>query len=60
MAAVMNSVGDAITIIYYLTLSHTGFFRLVLHGGGGGHKVPAAFFSETVKATATKLGTLTN
>ena len=28
-------------------------------GGGGGHKVPAAFFSETVKATALKLGTLT-
>ena len=29
-------------------------------GGGGRHKVPAAFFSETVKATAIKLGTLTN
>ena len=41
-----------------LTLSYTGFFRLVLHGGG--HKVPAAFFSETVKATAIKPGTLTN
>ena len=41
-----------------LTLSYTGPFRLVLHGGG--HKVPAAFFSETVKATAIKLGTLTN
>ena len=26
----------------------------------GGHKVPAAFFSETVKTTAIKLGTLTN
>ena len=35
---------------------------LVLHGGGGGgHKVPAAFFfSETVKATAIKFGTLTS
>ena len=47
-----------------LTLSYTGFFRLVLHGRGGGgrggHKVPAAFFSETVKATAIKLGALTN
>ena len=41
-----------------LTLSYTGLFRLVLHGGG--HKVPAAFFSATVKATAIKLGTLTN
>ena len=28
--------------------------------GEGGHKVPAAFFSETVKATAIKLGTITN
>ena len=46
---------------FYLTLSYTGFFRLVLHGRGGGvHKVPAAFFSETVKANAIKLGTLTN
>ena len=44
-------------------------FNPILHGlfqagstrdGGGGHKVPAAFFSETVKATAIKLGTLTN
>ena len=42
-----------------LTLSYMGFFRLVLHGGGGGgHKVPTAFFSETVKATAIKPGTL--
>ena len=33
-----------------------------VHGGmaGEGHKVPAAFFSETVKATTIKLGTLTN
>ena len=45
----------------WLTLSYTGFFMLVLHGGGGGAlKVPAAFFSETVKATTIKLGTLTN
>ena len=29
-------------------------------GDGGGHKVPAAFFFETVKATAIKLGTLIN
>ena len=29
-------------------------------GGGGGHKVLAAFFSKTVKATAIKPGTLTN
>ena len=30
-------------------------------GGGGGHKVPAAFFSKTVKASAIKLvSTLTN
>ena len=29
--------------------------------GGGGHKVPAAFFSKTVKASAIKLvSTLTN
>ena len=33
---------------------------LVLHGRGGGHKVSATFFSETVKATTIKLGTLTN
>ena len=49
---------------YYILL-----FNPILHGlypagptrlgGGGGHKVPAAFFSETVKATAIKLGTLT-
>ena len=41
-----------------------GFFRLVLHEEGGrgdeGHKVNAAFFSEAVKATTIKLGTLTN
>ena len=41
-----------------LTLSYTGFFWPLLYGGR--HKVPAAFFSETVKATAIKLGTLTN
>ena len=29
-------------------------------GPGGGHKVPAAFFSEMVKAATIKLGTLTN
>ena len=29
-------------------------------GGEGGHKVPAAFFSETVKATTIKLDTLNN
>ena len=29
-------------------------------GKGGGHKVPAAFFSETVKATTIKLGRQTN
>ena len=28
-------------------------------GGGGWHKVPAAFFSETVIVTAIKLGTQT-
>ena len=28
--------------------------------GGGGHKVIAVFFSETIKATEIKLGTLTN
>ena len=28
--------------------------------GGGGHKVSMAFFSETVKATTIKLGTVTN
>ena len=44
-----------------LTLYSTGFFRLVLKGeGGGGHKAPAAFFSETVKATAIIIFTLTN
>ena len=43
-----------------LTLSYTGFFRLVLYEGEGGHKVPAVFFSETVKATINKLGTLAN
>ena len=41
----------------------------ILHGlfqagstrwGGGGHKVSAAFFSETIKANAIKAGTLTN
>ena len=31
-----------------------------LSGGGRGRKVPAAFSSETVKATTIKLGTLTN
>ena len=35
-----------------LTLSYTGFFRLVLNRG--------ALFSETVKAIAIKLGKLTN
>ena len=30
-----------------------------LHGGRG-QKVPATFFSVTVKATAIKLGTVTN
>ena len=42
-------------------------FNPILHGllqagstRGGRHKVLAAFFSETVKATAIKLGTLTN
>ena len=38
--------------------------RSTLEAGGGGgwrgHKVPAAFFSETVKATTIKLGTQTN
>ena len=29
-------------------------------GGGGGHKVPPAFFSEKFKATVIKPGTLTN
>ena len=29
-------------------------------GGGWAHKVPAAFFSEMVKATAIKLGILNN
>ena len=29
-------------------------------GGGGGHKVPAAFFSKTVKATIVKHGIPTN
>ena len=29
-------------------------------GGGVGHKVSTAFFSETVKATTIKLGTVTN
>ena len=39
-----------------------GFFRLVLlrGKGGGGHKVTAVFFSETIKATEIKLGTLAN
>ena len=44
-----------------LTLSYTGFFRQALHGGGGGgHKVTAAIFSETVKATTIKLDAFTN
>ena len=55
---VIGNHGNIFRAIYSLTLSYTGFFRLVLHGGG--HKVPAAFFSETVKTTAIKLGTLTN
>ena len=43
-----------------LTQSYTGFFRLILQVHGG-NNVPAAFFSETVKAsTAIKFGTLTN
>ena len=42
-----------------LTLSYTGFF-MRFYTGGGGHKVPAAFFSKTDKATAIKLGTLIN
>ena len=37
-----------------------GLFQAGSTWGGGGHKVPAAFFSETVKATTIKLGTLTN
>ena len=31
-----------------LRVSYMGFFRLVLHRGEGGHKVPTAFFSEMV------------
>ena len=47
---------DIIHFYYCFNLSYKGIFRLALHwrrGGGGwrGHKVPAAFFSETVKAT---------
>ena len=42
-----------------LTLSYTSFFRLVLRvDWEGGHKMPAAFLSETIRATAIKLGTL--
>ena len=37
-----------------------GLFQAGSTRGGGGHKVPAAFLSETVKATAIKPGTLTN
>ena len=46
-----------------LTPSYTDFRRLVLHGAAGregGNKVPAAFFSETVKPTVIKLDILTN
>ena len=46
-----------------LTLSYTGFFRLVLQGGGGGGSAAQSargLFSETVKATTIKLGTLIN
>ena len=59
-----------VRIIHGLILytAYNLYFNPILHGlfqagstqGKGGHKVPAAFFSETVKATAIKLGTLTN
>ena len=55
----MNHKTLQVTYIFiYLTLAYMGFFRLVLHGGGGS-KSARAFFSETVKVTAIKLGTLT-
>ena len=37
-----------------------GHFQAGSTRGGGGHKVSAAFFSEPVKATTIKLGTLAN
>ena len=55
---------DLIKCFTILTLSYTGFFRLVKvlreGEGGRGHKVPAAFFCEALSATAIKPGTLTN
>ena len=47
---------------YFIQFLNHILHRL-FHAGstwGGGHKVSAAFFFETVKATAIKLGTLTN
>ena len=43
-------------IVNILTQAFSGWFCMV--GGGGGHKVHTTFFSEMVKATAIKLGTL--
>ena len=56
----MNHKTLQVTYIFiYVTLAYMGFFRLVLHGGGGGSKSARAFFSEAVKVPAIKLGTLT-
>ena len=71
----MSCSGDASMVIWNFTwmsrswqkvqikLNHIlhGLFQVgSTRGMGGGHKVPAAFFSETVKATAIKVYTLAN
>ena len=53
-------------LFYYVVLTGQNSMIFTLfqadstRGGGHSLKVPAAFFSETVKATTIKLGTLTN
>ena len=58
----INAIEIASTFATELNpILHGLSFRLVLQGGEvGWHKVPTVFFSETVKATTIKLGTLTN
>ena len=57
----LNSVTNRMKMFLNFNPILQGLFQAgSTQGGGGVHKVPAAFFSETVKATAIKLGTLRN
>ena len=42
-------------VLTRLTLSYTGFFRLVLHGGRGGRKCPQPFYLKRLKLLQSNL-----